>query len=130
MFRSLGAFSFIFTLIGCSTPITVFESLYMKPLFWVPKLPISSIATSLSDMNSTYWLSIPLVVALTVIVTSLAAPHWLRSPIAKSIVSPGWIIPSPLFDFDISSESKAYISSTVILGLGLLVNEAVSDNFL
>ena len=61
----------------------------MKPLFWVPKLPISSIATSLSDMNSTYWLSIPLVVALTVMVTSFAAPHWLRSPIAKSIVSPG-----------------------------------------
>ena len=75
MFKSLGAFSFIFTLIGCSTPITVFEPLYMKPLFWVPKLPISSIATSLSDMNSTYWLSIPLVVALTVMVTSFAAPH-------------------------------------------------------
>ena len=50
--------------------------------------------------------------------------------LAKSIVSPGWIIPSPLFVFDIFSESKAYISSTVILGLGLLVNEAVNDNFL
>ena len=89
MFKSLGALSFIFALIGCSTPTTVFNSLYLNPLFCVPKLPISSIPTSLSETNYTYLLSIPLVVALTVIVTSLAAPHWLRSPIAKSIVSPG-----------------------------------------
>ena len=51
-------------------------------------------------------------------------------PIAKSIVSPGWIIPSPLLAFDISSESKAYTSYTLRLGLGLLVRESVNDNLL
>ena len=45
MFKSLGALSFIFTLIGCSTPTTVFNSLYLNPLFCVPKLPISLTAS-------------------------------------------------------------------------------------